>query len=372
MDDLQLDPVGGGVAGRTGVTLKISVQRDYNTFLYGALPLCVILAHEISPWFLERYVQVYSYYCSEYEWPELDMCDAFAYPEVLDTVTLDRESLAAADIIQLIRTAINDGFYATVFLDTNNLVGDASPVFVHECLAYGYDDTARSLLIVGFAADLRFTAQRVDYDIFRTAFDRALVASEPGGKFSFLGSLVQLLTPRSEAYQFSPKKLAAQLRGYQDCTPVVPSAMMTANAYWWLRDQSIWSLGITDRRKELRFGLAVYDDLEAYLSRIACGTQRPVAVDYRVFHLWFEHKRSILRRLSFVANLADDSAELRSLSAGWRKLVRDADVTRLGILHHVMARRLGFPAHTETVLREIRTAEADLLAGICDQLDTVT
>lgn len=371
MGDLQLDPVGGGVAGRTGVTLKISVQRDYNTFLYGALPLCVVLAHDMSPWFLERYVQVYSHYCSEYEWPELDMCDSFAYPEVLDTVTLDRESLAAADIIQLIRTAINDGSYATVFLDTNYLAGDTS-AFVHECLVYGYDDAARHIMIVGFAADLRFTAQRVDYDIFRTAFNRALAASEPGGRFSFLGSLVQLLTPRDEAYHFNPKKLAAQLHGYRDCTPVVPSAMVTANAYWWLRDQSIWSLAVTDRSKDIRFGFAVYEDLDTYLSRVACGAERPAAVDYRVFHLWYEHKRSIMRRLRFVANLAGDSAELLSLLAGWRRLVRDADVTRLGILHHVMARRPGLPAHTGTVLQEIRRVEADLLAGICDQLDAVS
>jgi hypothetical protein len=372
MDDLQLDPVGGGVAGRTGVTLEISVQRDYNTFLYGALPLCVVLAHDISPWFMERYVQVFSYYCSEYEWPELDMCDAFAYPEVLDTVTLDRESLAAADIIDLIRTAVNEGSYTTVFVDTNHLAGNASATFVHECLVYGYDNTARHLMIVGFAADLRFTAQRVDYELFRTAFERAIAASAPDRKFSFLGSLVQLLTPRAKPYHFNPKNLAAQLRGYRDSTPVVPSARTVANAYWWLRDQSIWSLGLTDRRKDMRFGLAVYDDLDTYLSRVECEAERPARVDYRVFHLWYEHKRSIMRRLKFVAGLAGDSAKSQSLLAGWRGLVRDVDATRLGILHHVMARRPGLPAHTATAWQEIRKAEADLLEGICGHLDTVT
>ncbi len=352
------------------MTLKISVQRDYNTFLYGALPLCVVLAHDMSPWFLERYVQVYSYYCSEYEWPELDICDAFSYPEVLDTVTLDRESLATADIIHLIRTAVNEGAYATVFIDTNYLVGDTSAVFVHECLAYGYDDAARHLMIVGFAADLRFTAQRVDYDIFCTAFDRALAETVPGGKFEFLGSLVQLLTPRDDPYHFNPENLAARLRGYRDSTPLVPSAMSAANAYWWLRDRPIWSLA--DRSRDVRFGIAVYDDLDAYVSRVEGGAGRPAAVDYRVFHLWHEHKRSIMRRLRFVASLAGDSAEWQSLLAGWRSLVRDVDIMRLGILHHVMARRPGLPARTGTVLRETRKAAADLIAGVCDQLDTVT
>ncbi len=368
MAALQIDPVGGGV---TGATLKISVQRDYNTFLYGALPLCVVLAHDMSPWYLERYVQVSSYYCGEYGCPELDICDSFSYPEVLDTVTLDRESLAAADIIHIVRSAVDEGSYATVFLDSNHLVGDTA-VFVHECLVYGYDDVARQVMIVGFAADLRFTARRVDYDTFRMAFGRAIAATAPGDQFSFLGSLVQLLTPRNEPYHFNPKNLAARLRGYRDSTPVVLSAVSAANAYWWLRDQSSCSIAATDRSRDTRFGFAVYDDLDSYLSRVSRDADRPVAVDYRIFHLWYEHKRSISQRLRFVASLADDSAEFRSLLAGWRGLVRDVDIMRLGVLHHVMARRSGLPAHTGTVLREIRKAEADLLAGICDQLDTVT
>ena len=356
----------------TGVTLKISIQRDYNTFLHGAFPLCVILANNMSSWYLERYVQVYSYYGDEYDWPVFDMCDSFAYPEVLDTTTLDRASFINGDIVDFVRTEINAGFYAMIFVDMNHLNGYKSSISPHEYLVYGYDDTASELAIVGFATDRRFTKLRVDYSLFRAAFDRAIATMAPDGRFSFMTSPVQLLRPRPGSDTFNPKNLIARLHGYRDSAPVVPSATSAQNAYWWLRDQPIWSPAATDRDRRIRFGLTVYDDLDRYLSRVGNKAERPSAsIDYRVFHLLYEHKRSIMQRLRFVTDFAGRPPRLLSLLADWNGLVRQVNALRLQVLRGDMVGKPGIPARADMVLRKVRAAEGDLLDDLFDQLNQI-
>lgn len=366
------DRVRAGVMDHTGVTLKISIQRDYNTFLYGAFPLCVILANNMSPWYLERYVQVYSYYGDEYDWPVFDMCDSFAYSEVLDTATLDRTSFINGDIIDFVRTEINAGFYATIFVDMNYLNGHESTISPHEYLVYGYDDAAGELAIVGFAADRRFTKLCVDYDLFRAAFDRAIAAMAPDGGFSFMTSPVQLLRPRPRSDVFNLENLIARLRGYRDSAPVVPPVTSTQNAYWWLRDQPIWSPAATGHDERIRFGLAVYDDLDRYLSRAGNEAERPgVSVDYRVFHLLYEHKQSVMQRLRFVADFVGGPPRLLSLLADWNGLVREVNALRLHVLRGDMVDKPDIPPRADMVLRKVRAAEGDLLDALFDQLDRI-
>lgn len=178
--------------------LKTHIQREYTSYLYGALPLCVVLAHEDSrPWYLEHYVQLHSEYSpSSGEQPHLDFADSFGYQRVLECQTLDWTAVAEAgpSVIDLIRDRISAGHHGTVFVDDDHLRGREF-VRLHEYLVFGYDDERREIAVVGFGGRPRiFRELRFSYDDFTTAFRQAKAAVDEGR--SDVRYPVQLLRPR--------------------------------------------------------------------------------------------------------------------------------------------------------------------------------
>ncbi|MER5214967.1 hypothetical protein ABT063_31580 [Streptomyces sp. NPDC002838] len=334
--------------------LKINVQHEYTSYLYGALPLCVALAHEDTlPWYLERYVQLHSEYSpGSGEQPHLDFADSFGYPEVLECRTLDWAAVAEAgpSVIDLIRDRISAGHHCTVFVDDDHL-REREFVRLHEYLVFGYDDRSREVDVVGFGGRPRvFSALRISYDDFARAFRRARSAADEGR--SEVRNPVQLLRPRPDSHSFSPDRLARALKEYVSGIPGETHGTDT----WW----SAPAEPVPDAADlETNAGVKTYDHLVLHLAQVKDGT---AGLDYRRFHLLSEHKGMILRR---IAQLADSCALHEPLAGtldAYRELDRQVREFRLRLLFlppektgHEAARGLEFLARvreTETRLLE--------------------
>ncbi|MDT0484628.1 MULTISPECIES: hypothetical protein [Streptomyces] len=293
--------------------LKTHIQREYTSYLYGALPLCVVLAHEDSrPWYLEHYVQLHSEYSpSSGEQPHLDFADSFGYQRVLECQTLDWTAVAEAgpSVIDLIRDRISAGHHGTVFVDDDHLRGREF-VRLHEYLVFGYDDERREIAVVGFGGRPRiFRELRFSYDDFTTAFRQAKAAVDEGR--SDVRYPVQLLRPRPLAHSFSPARLAQALQNYLSGTPGEDHDTGT----WWSTPTG-QAPDPTDL--EIYAGTRTYDHLAHHLAQVKNGT---AALDYRRFHLLSEHKGMILRRITHLA----DSCALHQPLTGTLRAYRDLD-----------------------------------------------
>lgn len=337
--------------------LKTHVQREYTSYLYGALPLCVALAQEdTSGWYMERYVRLHSEHSpSSGEQPHLDFADSFGYPEVLQCRTLDWAAVAEAgpSVVDLIRDRISDGEHCTVFVDDDHLRGREF-VRLHEYLVFGYDDFRREVDVVGFGGRPRhFRELRVPYDDFATAFRRGKSAADEGR--SEISTPVQLLRPRPVSHGFGgfrPDRLARALQDYLSGTPGEARSADT----WWSAPAGP---GPDPADLETRAGVETYDHLVHHLAQVRDGS---ADLDYRRFHLLSEHKGMVLRRIAHLA----DSCALREPLAGtldaYRELARQVGEFRLRLLFlppekaaHEAARGLGFLARvreTETRLLE--------------------
>lgn len=334
--------------------LKTNVQREYTSYLYGALPLCVALAHEETfPWYLERYVQLHSEHSpSSGEQPHLDFADSFGYPEVLECRTLDWAAVATAgpSVIDLIRDRISAGHHCTVFVDDDYVRGREF-VRLHEYLVFGYDDGTREVDVVGFGGRPRvFRELRIPYDDFAMAFRRARSAVEEGR--AQVHNPVQLLRPRPVSHTFGPARLTGALQDYLSGTPGETQDTDT----WWSAPAGP---GPAPADLETRAGAETYDHLALHLAQVKDGT---AGLDYRRFHLLSEHKGMVLRR---IARLADSRAlhgPLTGTLDAYRELDRQVRQFRLRLLFlppeksaHEAARGLEFLAQvreTETRLLE--------------------
>lgn len=304
--------------------LKTNVQREYTSYLFGALPLCVALAHgDTFPWYLERYVQLHSDYSpSSGEQPHLDFADSFGYPEVLECRTLDWAAVSAAgpSVIDLIRNRISAGHHCTVFVDDDHLRGRPF-VRLHEYLVFGYDDRRREVDVVGFGGRPRvFRELRIPYDDFARAFRQAKSAVHEGR--SEVRSPVQLLRPRPVPHSFSPARLARALQDYLAGTPGETQDTGT----WW----SAPTMPVPDPADlENKDGVKTYDHLVLHLAQVKDGT---AGLDYRMFHLLSEHKGMVLRRLTHLAGTCALHEPLAGTLNAYRELDCQVREFRLRIL----------------------------------------
>jgi hypothetical protein len=337
-------------------SLKTNVQREYTSYLYGALPLCVALAHQDTiSWYLERYVQLHSEYSpSRGEQPHLDFADSFGYPEVLECQTLDWAAAAEAgpSVIDLIRDRISAGHHCTVFVDDDHLRGREF-VRLHEYLVFGYDDRRREVDAVGFGGRPRvFRELRIAYDDFTTAFRQAKSAVDEGR--SEVRRPVQLLRPRPVSHCFSPGRL---LRALQEYLSGMPGETPGTDTWW-----SAPAAPAPDPADlETNAGVKTYDHLVLHLARVKDGT---ASLDYRRFHLLSEHKGMVLRRIAHLA----DSCALHEPLAGtldaYRELDRQVREFRLRLLFLPPEKAAPEAARALEFLARVRETETRLLERV--------
>lgn len=295
-----------GVPMRKAGKLNICVQREYNSYLWGALPLCAVLAEEHTlPWYLEHFVQLYSESSpSDRDALHADFYDSFAYQEILETVTLDWAAARSyGDVIDIIRVHVDAGFYCVIFVDDGHIRNEGAS-FLREYLVFGYDDTLQRLDAVGFdnGAVRMFSSLQFTYEKFSTAFRNALDSPAMSGESSPIHFPIQLLHHRATVPPFDRNRFAHRLRDYLAAPSGRPP--VTGNEDWWrpLKASGDWWRGPhaeqTRNDLEVHSGLRVYDHLIGHLKSVANGT---ADLDYRLFHLLVEHKRMILQRMKFIA-----------------------------------------------------------------------
>jgi hypothetical protein len=334
--------------------LKIKIQNDINVYLHQAFPLCIILADErMRTWFYERYIQIYSEHqlykyksgliaapeigyrlgaknpASLYgdgDWIErfhMDFMEPWLGNDVLQEIKVrDVDGADPEYILDFVAQKINIGHYLYVYLDEYYLPNKSAYQqyhHLHPSLVYGYDHNKRKVLAVGFEnKDFLsfFTNLTFDYDSFDEAYRKArrYVDSNP----EYDTAMVTLLKPRElvGSYPFTIGNLLSAINDYLTSNGDTSKLYLMRSRVLRL-DAPVW-----DRERiksEVKFGMAVYDDLIVGLESLLRGKS---LVYHNHIHLFFEHKKAILERLNFVCSKIVSTAFLTGLIEEYAGIVR--------------------------------------------------
>ncbi|UJW28750.1 amino acid adenylation domain-containing protein [Saccharothrix sp. AJ9571] len=338
--------------------LPVSVRRDRATYAYSAMPLCVVLGNGGEEWAHNRYVDLYSTSLPARP-PYLDFVDSFGYGDFLDVHTLDLAATEGIDIIEFLRAQVGGGNYAVVYLDDHHLRGLPSP-HVHEILVHGYDDGAGLVHAVGYDNDRLLSRLSFDYALFAEAFARGRTQMTGANRLSDVVAPIQLLTPPRTAPGLDLAGLVARLEHYlrPDATRF---GRLDRSQWWW------WSRPAPNPAVEVRMGLDTYDHLVRYLD----SAEPRMGMDYRTFHLLYEHKSAMAQRLTYLRGRLGDLPGLATGAAAYTTLTDEFNDLRLVVLRHLHDPRPDLITGIPALLHRTRERESAVLAGVVDALGEV-
>lgn len=301
--------------------LPIKLQNDVTTYLHRSLPLCAILSDERNySWFYRHFIQVFST-THTYGTIRLEYLERMNfYSDIYDEVCYGYKDLEdVEDIIKFIIDKIDSGHYIIINVDEYYLPQKSRYLkehFVHQQLIYGYDNSRKKIMAIGFDSERLFTHIEFDYNDFAKAYEKGKVNCS-----EFITWVderaVQTLRPKDirDEYHFEPKYFGEQLEKY----------LISSDA----DSEIVYDFASSEELKKcdpVRFGIDYHDALIHHIQNVLNGN---FTVYYNCFHLLYEHKKGILDRLQYIFETYGGTEELKGLIDEYSKILARANAIRL-------------------------------------------
>jgi hypothetical protein len=271
--------------------LPIVLQKEINSALYYALPLCVILTEEkLKSWFYEHFIETY-YYNGSYNYLEDDMIKG-GFNSILDKIRFSYSNLDEINIIDIIIDGINNGCYCYIYLDEFYLPAKGNfNHFYHESLIYGYDNNKNKFLAIAFDKNMSFDKLEYDYKSLINAF-------KSGKEIALNDFPVTLFKIRDfeNSYPFNLSRFVTKLSNYINSIYKNQDYMYYAN--------------LQDILSHSNIGISGYPQFLAHINK------QINTLNYSNFmnvHFIYEHKKGLINRLAFIKEKFLSSEKLDDL-----------------------------------------------------------
>lgn len=255
---------------------KLPIETDViaDTYLFLSLKLAILQTDQICLSILDQFFLNIKMNFSPFFWHFYDFDEELM--TLLDIHGIKYKEISVNGICDLVKRTINDGKYITVHMDEFYISRKESFERLHlvrENLVYGYDDKRKIFNVFGFG-------KREKTEAFEISYDEMVLSFEKGRLFHFNGA------------------------GYlklEGCYPVTIISISN-NEIFELTEEYLYS-----RLKEFLYPnkkVAINGEVQIYgfdvygwiLEELEGKTDRET-VDYRTFHLLYEHKKNIYRCL---------------------------------------------------------------------------
>ncbi len=259
----------------TEMILPIDDKPESSTYLFYSTRLAILQTNDRArEWLLQYLMDLRLFYHKNYS--------NFLFLEEEIEQILDIQARSYADvehgggILDYIRTHIVAGEYINVHLDEFYLIHKdyyQTKHFVHENLIYGFDDTRQELYAYGIAKRQQTEKFTISYLEFLTAYEKGKLFYFCGADYLDQEGYAPVLLCKFDEipeYQFSFHDMQAKLKAYMHPKP----------------DEKVGE----DHHV---YGRNVY----TWIMRELTGETDYGIVDFRVFHLLYEQKMCILRRM---------------------------------------------------------------------------
>lgn len=348
--------------------LDISLQHDINTMLFESLPLCIVLGKpNLQEWFFNHYINLYITSAKnndKYRYFKIRHTECSFYSnyskidEVITTSLIESKVIhSKINIVDFLKENINNDTYAIVFL--NEWAIPHKPSYhknhwYHESMVYGYDDNKGVLHCISFDERHSFAKFEVDYHSFWDGFQLVCHDASDIGAYQ---RYVRLLKASKMQYTFDLHSFAHQLNHY------INGTLDLVDIY----NFDLIDLSTERDDWEYAIGYKVYDRLIDILEHYQDVTDE--FLKYVNFHILFEHKRLMLKRLHFL-NDRFFSGKLHDIIGDYADVVRAFDRIRLiNIKFHQMTdagkrdkeKTDAYILKTNQILRDNKDRERDIL-----------
>ncbi|HSD40152.1 MAG TPA: hypothetical protein VLC92_21810 [Rhodocyclaceae bacterium] len=362
------------IQGRPTMTAKRlplaeSPIRGYMLYSYH---LSVTLSHvDIWPWFFSNFVQLQ---CNAAQLALSDFLSGSRMakgeihftegtspfnPWLADSSVLDAETMEGmgGSISEYIVDKLRQDIHVETYVDEfyiPTLFNGGTTHFGHRLLVFGYDDQRRTFNIIGFDKNSQYKELECSY----AELDEAFFGRSPQ-----IPERTRLHKPRPDARSpavFDKKRFLAILGEYLTSTNTLLNPDLRGD----LKPES-----------ELWYGLKVYDFLGEYLTRWSArrAVGGPPGIDFRGFHILWEHKKCMAQRLKWLAergvpispDMRDRFGQVQAMVEAARNRVV---MCRRGLLAAGKGRLLEIPKQLD-VARRIETEVMEELAFIIGRHD---
>ncbi len=279
-----------------GSELRIKLQKEVNSYLYRAYPVCIITAYaNLIPWYASRNIQLCAQtYSDGYIVPDY-MESEFYYLEVLDHAKFTYEQLneMTDNIVNYIIDQINKGYYVNIFLDEYYLENKSRYLkehFVHENLIYGYDNSTRKFKTVGLDKNDMFNLFTHEYDELRLGFEEGKKHYMVDAPYAAGGALHIIKVKDTEKEHIFEQDIFLNRINSFLCSE---GDLERVNLPY--------RPGFDNEKpsaSNMVYGLEVILQIVKRLRMLANGE---VCLDYRAIHLVSEHGKGLYNKLKFIA-----------------------------------------------------------------------
>jgi hypothetical protein len=367
--------------------LNIKLQKDVNTFLFCALPLCMILSDEkLIPWFNEHFIEIFM----QFDGRELyfGYNDTVSYGEKdfdcnntllsINSISYRRMIVNNINIIDLIEESIDLNKYLIIFTDEYHLPQKDSfqrQHFVHESMIYGYDKTKKILYAVAFDKTNNFSKIEYSYDAFEKAFD--------DGKKYYMDRKIKWIEEKAVS-QIRLKEFAApypfDILRFTDRLKNYTYSRITNEREYYYRFS-----GQKDNRP-FKYGIDTYDVFTEFLSDFNKGDiKKPEHIPLDIYffqniiicaHFLHEHKKLIHKRLKYIQEKFETSIRLCDFTEKYFNIVKTfnsikGDLFKLAMLNDSGSSVSSSINEITFRIKSVKDAEAGLLSNILAELGLI-
>lgn len=280
-------------------------------------------------------------------------------PWLADSPALDKDAFLAGrgSAAERVVERLGQGYCVETFIDEYHipvLFNGGHAHFRHRLLVFGCQESERQLLIAGFDKKSQYSRLSCSFD----EFDEAFAAVQPQWF-----EKTRLFKPRQDAFPVPGYEHARFVRLLQEYLAATNT----------LLDPDLHGSG--QPMDAIRYGVDCYDFLGEFIQRLAVRRQtgEVLGVDFRGFHILWEHKKCMLDRLKWLQRQGYELPD--SLIAEYGRVLSLCEQARSRIV--MCARRLlppdrGHLAEVPRYLEQAKAAEMPVLQRVLEILETAS
>ncbi|KNY24970.1 hypothetical protein [Pseudobacteroides cellulosolvens] len=313
--------------------LKVKLHNEITTYLYRSLPIAIILSESrLLPWFNQHYIQI----CSQINRNGYIMVDymelGLNFDDILEHSYIGYDAMDhTVNIIDFVREQIEHGYYVIACLDEFYLSEKEfynKRHFVHESLIYGYDNVNKKFMGIGFNRSHSFSKLNFDYDMFYNAFESGRGCYMETAPYATDQALQLIhIKPSGLKCRFDLSNFLKEIKSLIDSTGNIKRVNYISPPN---HEKDQWdNNNAFVLKNRVIYGIDTYDVIIGGLDCILEGKQ---VMDYRAFHLLFEHSSGISKRLEYIRSNFKKANNIESSCRMYDYEVKKLDSLRLDAL----------------------------------------
>lgn len=303
---------------------------------------CAIIASNpsIRNWYLNEAIMLSctKKFLTGYTTPEISIAKSSVY----DNPYLERRwygmEFFGGYINQFIRNLIDKGYYVCFGgIDDYYIEGKTwykQRHFEHDGMICGYDQDKKTYSI--YAYDSNWVYRK--FETSQKAFNQGRLARERKGQYAHMFAI----KPKNEVVKFDAQTVLMKIEDY------LKSNLKT----------------FPKSSEEIAYGAVVHDYIAMYIDKLIDGSISHDQMDYRIFRVIWEHKKSMLERIQLVEQELYIDAKF---SEAYKRIVSDADAMRMMYAaHHLKERKSILPAIKDKLI-SVKNREKRILSAFIEK-----